>query len=320
MNAISSPLLRGIIVPMVTPLSDLDRLDVATLERLVEHLIAGGVHGLFLLGTCGEGPSLSYRLRRDLISRTCRQVAGRVSVVAAITDSSAVESAAIGAHAADAGADAVVIAPPFYFPLDDDELVGFVRRLVRSLPLPAVLYNMPSLTKIALAPECVRRLMDDPKIIGLKDSSGDLGYFELLLSLARDRTDWSLLIGSEHLLVPSLQLGGHGGVCGGANVFPRLFVEIFKGATTNSSNGLNELCGRVKTLGQIYECGSGGAPSVVKGLKAALAALGFGNGLLAEPLKALDHRDSQIIAGVVTLMADELCACLGRAGPKQRNG
>ena len=147
------PLLRGIIVPMVSPLSDIDTLDVLTLERLVEHLIAGGVHGLFLLGTCGEEPSLSYRLRRDLISRTCRQVAGRVPVVVGITDSSVVESAAIGAHAADAGADAVVIAPPFYFPLDDDEVVGFVRRLVRSLPLPAVLYNMPSLTKIAFGTE-----------------------------------------------------------------------------------------------------------------------------------------------------------------------
>ena len=70
--------------------------------------------------------------------------------------------------------------------------------------------------------------MDDQEIIGLKDSSGDLGYFELLLKLARDRTDWSFLIGSDHLLVPSLQLGGHGGVCGSSNLFPRLFVEIFE--------------------------------------------------------------------------------------------
>jgi 4-hydroxy-tetrahydrodipicolinate synthase len=69
--------LTGIIPPMVTPLRDRDQLDVAGLERLVEHILAGGVNGLFILGTTGEGPSLSYRLRRELVERVCRPGAGR---------------------------------------------------------------------------------------------------------------------------------------------------------------------------------------------------------------------------------------------------
>ena len=83
--------LRGIIVPMITPLLDRDTLDVAGLERLIEHILAGGVHGLFILGTTGEAPSLSYRLRYELIERTCTQVAGRVPILEANTDTAFVE-------------------------------------------------------------------------------------------------------------------------------------------------------------------------------------------------------------------------------------
>src|SRR5690349_19541861 len=103
--------LTGIIPPMATPLRSRDELDFAGLERLIERVLAGGVNGLFLLGTTGEGPSLSYRLRRELIDRACRQVQRRVPILVGITDTSFVESVALARHAADAGADATVVAP-----------------------------------------------------------------------------------------------------------------------------------------------------------------------------------------------------------------
>jgi 4-hydroxy-tetrahydrodipicolinate synthase len=87
------PTFRGIIPPIVTPLRARDELDVAGLEKLIEYILAGGVHGLFVLGTTGEAPSLSYRLRRETIERTCRQVAGRVPVLVGITDTAFVEAA-----------------------------------------------------------------------------------------------------------------------------------------------------------------------------------------------------------------------------------
>src|SRR5262245_50772364 len=106
----------GIIPPLVTPLSDRDRLDHAGLERLVEHVIGGGVNGLFILGTTGEAPSLGYRLRRELIERVCRLTAGRVPVLVGITDTAFVESVAVAKSAADAGAAAAVLSTPYYFP------------------------------------------------------------------------------------------------------------------------------------------------------------------------------------------------------------
>ena len=114
--------LTGIVPPMITPLSGRDQLDVAGLERLIERILAGGVNGLFILGTTGEGPSLSYRLRRELIERVSRQVNGRVPILVGATDTAFVESVNVAKIAADAGAAAVVVAPPYYLPEGQPEL------------------------------------------------------------------------------------------------------------------------------------------------------------------------------------------------------
>ena len=106
-------MLRGIVPPLVTPLSGRDELDQPGLEKLVAHIVDGGVHGVFALGTTGEAPSLSYRVRRELIDRVITLVAGRVPVLVGITDTSFVESLALARHAAEAGAWGVVLATPF---------------------------------------------------------------------------------------------------------------------------------------------------------------------------------------------------------------
>jgi dihydrodipicolinate synthase/N-acetylneuraminate lyase len=275
--------LRGIIVPMVTPLSDCDELDVPGLERLLEHLVSGGVHGLFLIGTCGEGPSLSHRLRRELVERVCSQIDGRLPVLVAITDTSYAESLELAVQAAEAGADAVVLAPPYYYPAEQSELLQYVQRLARQVPLPLVLYNMPSLTKVSFEPQTVRRLMDEKTIVGVKDSSGDLDYFRTVRQIIRERSDWTLLIGPEHLLAESIKLGGDGGISGGANVWPQLFVQIYEAATAGQDEVVAKLVAKANCLGRIYQTGRVPASSVIKGLKTALSVLGICNGAVAEP-------------------------------------
>src|SRR4051812_43501002 len=116
MNGAKNKLLEGIVPPLITPLLSHDQLNEPGLERLIEHVLAGGVHGLFILGTSGEAPSLSYRLRRELIARTCQLVAGRVPVLVGITDTSIVEALGVARSAAEAGAQAVVASTPYYFP------------------------------------------------------------------------------------------------------------------------------------------------------------------------------------------------------------
>lgn len=274
--------LRGIIPPMVTPLCDRDTLDVSGLECLIEHILDGGVHGLFILGTTGEAPSLSYALRRELIDRTCRQVGRRVPVLVGITDTSFVESLSLGCLAAEAGAEALVLAAPYYFPAGQPELIEYVEHLAAELPLPTFLYNMPAMTKVSFAPTTVRRLMACERIVGIKDSSGDMNYFEQLLPIARDRRDWSVLMGPEHLLADAVHRGGQGGVNGGANLCPRLFVDLYEAARLDDGVRVCELQEEVQKLGRIYTVGQH-ASSIIKGLKCALSLLGICDDFLAEP-------------------------------------
>ena len=268
---------------MVTPLRGRDELDVAGLERLIEHILSGGIDGLFILGTTGEGPSLSYSLRRELVERTCRQVRGRVPVLVGITDSAFVESVNLARHAATVGADALVLAPPYYFAEGQPELQEYLDHLAAELPLPLFLYNAPNNTKVQFDPETLRRAMDRPKIVGLKDSSRNMDYFHKAAGLLKHRPDWCLLIGPEELLAEAVSAGGHGGVPGGANLFPRLYVQLCEAARAGDLPRSQQLHAQVMHISKsLYQIGS--HPSaVIKGIKCALACQGICDDFMAEP-------------------------------------
>jgi len=271
---------------MATPLEGPDSLDHTGLERLIERLIAGGVHGLFLLGTTGEGPALSYRLRRELISRTCAQVAGRIPVLVGITDTSVQESLSLAAHAHSAGASAVVAAPPYYFPLSQADLFRLVQRLAAAVPLPLYLYNMPSLTKVSFAPETVARAAELPNVWGFKDSSGDLAYLRAVLAQVQGHPDFAVFVGPEDLLVESVAAGAHGGVCGGANLFPSLFVSLYQAARNGDAATAARLHQKVCRLGELLYGMGEPECSYLRGLKLGLEIVGVCNSRLAEPFAA----------------------------------
>ena len=276
--------LSGIVPPMITPLRDRDALDIAGFERLVEHIIGGGVHGLFILDTSGEGPGLSYRLRREVIERVYKQVHGRIPVLVGITDTAFTESIAIACYVADAGAQAVVSAGPYYLPVAQPELLDYVNRLTQDQPLPLFIYNMPQLTKVHFEPETLRQLSHLEKIVGLKDSSADLVYFDKLVALKKDRPDWSVLVGPEHLLTETMRRGGDGGVNGGAKFHPSLFVQLFQAVKSGDAARVSTLQEKLLCLVAIYSVGQH-ASAVIKGMKCACSLLGICDDLMAEPFE-----------------------------------
>jgi len=300
-------MLRGIVPPVLSPLRDRDALDEAGLERLLEHILGGGVQGLFILGTTGEGPSLSYRVRRDLISQTCRHVARRCPVLVGITDTAFAESVGIARHAADAGADALVLAPPYYMPEGQPELREYLQHLLPELPLPLFLYNMPPLTKVSYELDTVRWALDQPGICGLKDSSGSMIYFAQVLGLRGSRPDWPVFVGPEELLAPSVLMGGDGGVAGGANLFPRLYVALYQAAAAGDVARARDLQQRVQqVVDRLYRVGR--HPStIIKGIKCAAACLGLCSDFMAEPFhkfRAPEHlRIEQAMADLAPVVA-----------------
>lgn len=286
--------LKGIIPPMVTPLKENGKLDDKGLQRLIEHLISGGVHGIFLLGSNGEAPSLTYALRKELITKACNYIDGRVPILVGITDTSFEGSIDIATYSKEAGADAVVIAPPYYFPISQDEMIDYLESLVPELPLPFMMYNMPSCTKLQLSLETVQRAKE-LGAIGIKDSSGDITYLHELLEKFRSSPEFSIIVGTESFLPETIKHGGHGAVAGGANFFPELFVELYNASVADNSDKIIELHEMVKKLyDTIYSVGK--YPSrYAKGTKCALSVMGICDDHMALPLRKFDSEEREKI-------------------------
>lgn len=295
MNCKMNAPLSGIIPPLVTPLLDDDVLDVEGLNRLIEHLIAGGVHALFVLGTTGEAQSLSYKLRVEMIKNTCRITKGRLPVLVCISDTSIVESVNLARIAADNGADAVVSAPPYYFAAGQPELIEFYENLTPQLPLPLFLYNMPTHTKVNFAPATIQRIAEDPRVIGFKDSSANAVYFQSVMYAMKERQDFSMLVGPEEIMAESVLLGAHGGVNGGANMFPELYVELYNAAKNTNLEELKRLQEKIMQISAIiYTVGQHGS-SYLKGLKCALNLLGICSDYVAAPFHKFEQREREKI-------------------------
>ncbi|MFV5690096.1 dihydrodipicolinate synthase family protein [Flavobacterium sp. ZT3R25] len=294
----------GIIPPMVTPLlSDNLTLDIKGVQHLVEHLVSGGVHGIFILGTTGESTSLSYKTREQLIIESCKAVNGRIPVFVGITDTSIEESIHLALIAQRVGAAAVVAAPPYYYGLGQEELYKYYWSLADQLTLPLFLYNMPSHTKINIDVKTVVRLSEHPNIIGLKDSSANAVYFQTLCYLLK--TNFSLLVGPEEITAETVLRGGNGGVNGGANLFPKLYVALYNAAVAKDFARIEELQNLVMEIStKIYTVGSYGS-SYLKGLKGALSALGIINGNIAPPFTTFDEKEmTKVIANIKEIEAE----------------
>ena len=275
--------LKGIIVPMVTPLDAERRIDYLGTEKLVNHMIAGGVHGIFVLGTTGEAQSLSLDDRKKFVSFVGKAIAGRVPYLVCVTDTSMDDACCLARRAKESGACAVVAAPPYYFSPSQNDMINWYRALADRSPLPLYLYNMPGNVKVSIAPSTVKALASHPNIWGLKDSSANMTYFQTLRYLTQDEENFSLYVGPEELTGECVLMGADGGVNGGANMFPELYVRMYEAASARDIDTVRRLQKSVMQIStSIYSVGD--CPSsYLQGLKCALEVLGICKGWLALP-------------------------------------
>lgn len=300
---------RGIITAMVTPLKDQTTLDVAGLDRLIEHLIAGGVHGLFPLGTTGEASALPMELRIEVIERTCREAKGRVPVVVCVTDTSLVEATRLAHKAQDCGAAAISSAPPNYYSITQDEILRYFEKLAADSGMPLLLYNAPGNTHHTISPETVCRAAQIENVVGLKDSGMSMGYFHEVAASLAGRDDFSLLVGPEELLAECVLLGGHGGMAAGSNIDPQLFVELYEAAVAGNMEQVVPLHRQAVAFGRAIYHGN----NPLRGLKCGLRLLGICSGTLSEPLADYSGEESAIVQQYIEqhrsrLLDDEIYA------------
>jgi 4-hydroxy-tetrahydrodipicolinate synthase len=208
--------------------------------------------------------------------------------------------------AAQAGAAATVLSAPYYFPASQEDLVSYVEHFIESTSLPTFLYNMPSHTKISFEIDTLRRLIQHRQIVGLKDSSGYMGYLHQAYEVSRERENFSLLVGPERYLAETVLLGGHGGVSGGANLVPALLVALYESAAAGEREKAERLQEQVNQLGdRLYSHGSAEG-SVIKGIKCALGLMGICDDYVAEPYSRHRVPEKRMIAEAVSALQEEL--------------
>ncbi|MCB0689090.1 MAG: dihydrodipicolinate synthase family protein, partial [Saprospiraceae bacterium] len=279
--------IQGVIPPLITPLETDNSLDRVGLHRLLEYQIGGGIHGLFILGTTGEGTSLSLELKKELISEVCAYVNHRIPVLVSITDPSMISAIRLAEYAAKCGADAVVFAAPYYFLLGREEFEKYLRQLVKNLPIPFMLYNMPVHTKLKISPETVL-LARDLGAIGIKDSSGDIDNLMTLIDLFKSDPDFYVISGSEIFLPETILAGGDGVIAGGANIFPHLYVRLYDAAVQKDMEMIQFLRQALMQIEiTIYSVGTTYSKTI-SAIKCSLSVMDVCNDHHAPPLLELD--------------------------------
>jgi 4-hydroxy-tetrahydrodipicolinate synthase len=277
--------LHGVLVALATPIGRDGRVDEGAAERLVEHVIAGGVRGLLPLGSTGETASLDDASRRTMLAAAVTAARGRVPVICGVAQSHVASARAELEAASKTGAAAALVAPPFYYPTDQAGVLDFYRALADRSPLPLLLYNIPQFTKVVAEPATVATLAREGVIQGIKDSSRDFEYFEGVCIATRDLPAFRIFTGSDTMLVASLAMGGSGTICGAGNVAPSLVVRIYDEYVRGQLEAARADQDRLYQLVAALRVGV-----FPLGIKAALHMLGICEAWSAPPLRELDER------------------------------
>lgn len=296
--------IQGIIPPMITPLLDATHIDEAGANRIADRMIEAGVAGIFVLGTTGESQSLPMKLRFDYVELVTRHVAGRVPVLVGVTETSLEDSLALAEHAKKCGAAGVVAAAPYYFPANQAEQIAWYKALADRCPLPVFLYNMPSKVKTFINVGTVVELSKHPNIVGCKDSSGNQSYFQSLL-FHFGGTDFALYMGPEEQMAAAVLSGADGGVSGGANLFPELFVKTYKAAAVGDLEEARRLQKRIMFLSDsLYGLEPGSDASFVKAIKCALEVKGVCSGFMPLPYTTFGPEMKAKVAAILETLKD----------------
>jgi 4-hydroxy-tetrahydrodipicolinate synthase len=274
--------LGGIIVPVVTPFHRDETLNERGLRRLVQYLIAQGVHGIFACGSQGEFHTLTLDERKRILEVVVEEVHGQVFVLAHTGAITTRESIELTKHAGSVGADAVSLITPFYIRPTSEEIYQHFMRIAEVAAVPVLAYNNPERTGYSMTPMILGKLAEMGALVGLKDSSGDLGL--TLAYIEASPKEFLIFVGRDTLIYPALCCGCVGAVAATANVAPDLAVGIYKAMLVGNHALAREFQGKLSPLRQAFTLGT--FPAVIK---EALELIGLPAGPARSPVAPLDE-------------------------------
>jgi len=219
---------KGIIPAVITPLTAEGKFNEKAMRKLINYLIAGGIHGLFVVGTTGEFYGLTPEEKREIFMVTMDETKGRVPVYAGTNGITTRESVMLTQLAEECKVDAVSVLTPMFVSPSQEQLITHYKTIAGNTSLPVVLYNNPPKTGVNLAAGTVAKLAEVPNIVSIKDSCGDLTLTAEYIRLTRHRDDFSVLMGRDTLIYGALCYGAVGSIASCANVAPRLCADIYE--------------------------------------------------------------------------------------------
>lgn len=264
--------LKGIVPPMTTPLTETESIDREAVGRLIDWLVDAGVAGIFAIGSSGEGPGLKREMRYEMLDACADALGNRLPLLANVSSPSFRETLTQIDQAAELGADAIVATTPFYFFYGQDQLFEYFMALADASALPLFIYDIPGRSDNELEVDTILRLAEDERIIGLKDSTGELGRGIDLVNALEGHDGFILMEGSEPIVAPAFLMGYGGAVLGMANACPRLFVELHEAGTggdVRRARELQELVNAVFPFFFASEPGSRNVGTIVGAMKTA---------------------------------------------------
>ena len=287
----------GIIPAVVTPLDPAGAFSEKAMRKLINFLIDGGVHGLFITGTTGEFYGLSPEEKREIFEVTLDETKGRVPVYAGTNGITTRESVLLTQLAEKCGVDAVSVLTPMFITPTQEQLIGHYKTIAANTSLPVLLYNNPPKTGVNLAAPTVAKLAEVPNIVSIKDSSGDLTLTAEYIRLTRGIEHFNVLMGRDTLIYGALCYGAAGSIASCANVAPRLCADIFDKYMAGDLQGSLEAQFKLAPLRIAFTIGT--FPAVIK---ESLALLGIDVGPCMDPVGPMTSEEREKLRQVLVQM------------------
>lgn len=275
--------IKGIIVPILTPMHEDETVNYEELVNQIERLIAAGVHGIFVFGTNGEGYILDEEEKAEIIRVAVKAVNGRVPVYAGTGCVSTRDTIRMSRKAKELGADVLSIITPSFAAASQEELIRHYETVANTVDMPILLYNIPVRTGNALAPATVQKLSQVANIVGAKDSSGN--FDNILQYIEKTRggdKPFTVLSGNDSLILWTLLAGGKGAIAGCANVFPHTMVSIYEKFNAGDLEGARRAQDSIRPFRDIFKFGN---PNTI--VKTVVKELGYPVGLCRAPFNSL---------------------------------
>lgn len=275
--------IKGIIVPILTPMHEDETVNYEELVNQIERLIAAGVHGIFVFGTNGEGYILDEEEKAEIIRVAVKTVNGRVPVYAGTGCVSTRDTIRMSQKAKELGADVLSIITPSFAAASQEELIQHYETVANAVDMPILLYNIPARTGNALAPATVQKLSQVANIVGAKDSSGN--FDNILQYIEKTRggdKPFTVLSGNDSLILWTLLAGGQGAIAGCANVFPHTMVSIYEKFIAGDLEGARKAQDSIRPFRDVFKFGN---PNTI--VKTAVKELGYPVGLCRAPFNSL---------------------------------